>query len=1011
MNMPQRFGQYILLERLTAGGMAELFRAKIQGVGGFEKVLAIKRIHPKYSEEEKFIKMMVDEAKITVRLNHVNIAQVFDLGQIDGMYYIAMEYIDGRDLYKLLRRAQDRGTRIPIEAGVFVAHELCAGLDYAHAKKDERGRPLGIIHRDVSPQNVLISFEGQVKLVDFGIAKHAIRSRETEAGIIKGKFSYMSPEQAWGDPIDPRSDVFSTGIVLYETLTGSMVYAESDELKLLDRIRKAEIPPPRRLRADIPEELDAIVMRALQKKPDARYQTAQEFQNALARFLYTRTVGYGAQKLAALMREWFPEGPAAERAPAEERETLSLGFMSRDEFPSGTAGSLLFEGGTSEGRGDRRVKTDPGAESDEPTRIWDGRKKKGGPGGDDGDYEENSDIVDSADGYVHTGEAKRPLAAAAAARAAGSAKNPNEPMQRRQTSEYEVISADDLQEVPPSVAMAVDTEHTVVDAVNPFYEGPPPEAKRPLRRADAPPSKNAAPARESHAPHAQAPSPTKDPRATLSIGSRAAALDPSMTGTARDLSADAQRAAALAKQPMAPVDPRAAPPGSTMPGMAARDAPPWQRADEDFTNVFTPPPNTPAAAEAARQAAARGPATPSSGGEARKASSAGTAAPSLLAFDATIAPSMTPAQGGDPFAHVPPPRHAYPIAPARRGRAPLLVALAVIAAGGGAAATWLLTRDSEPTPAVVVAPPAAPAPRSDEAPPAPSIPVSPPTPPSPTAAPNPALAANPAVPAPMPAATPSPAPPAPSPSAPVAAPAPGSPGPAVAAPVPAPRAPASPTLEDKPPGVKPEPKEAPPKAERVARKDAPPMGRVLVETKPDGASVYVDGDERGEAGEWIELPAGKEYEVEVRRRGYKTVAKSVEVGDGDQRLYFTLERAKKVRRAKKKRRRAKAAVARAAPQADAPAHPAPASNAEEADPEAKPEAPAEPGFVSVNAKPWGEVHVDGRKVSDQTPLLGFKLPAGKHRVRIYFVTLQKMSAERHITVAPGKTQTVFFRAD
>ena len=447
MNMPQRFGQYILVERITAGGMAEVFRAKTVGVGGFEKMLAIKRIHPKFSEEEKFIKMMVDEAKITVRLSHVNIAQVFDLGQIDGMYYIAMEYIDGRDLYKLIKRAHERGRPLPVEAAVFVAHELCAGLDYAHQKKDEHGRPLGIIHRDVSPQNVLISFEGQVKLVDFGIAKHSIRSRETEAGIIKGKFSYMSPEQAWGDPIDHRSDVFSTGIVLYEALTGTMVYSESDELRLLDRNRKAEIPPPRRLRADIPEELDAIVMRALHKKAEGRYQTAQEFQNALARFLYTRTVGYGTTKMATLMREQFPEGSDEAKDAKVAREAKALDLMSREEFPAGSAGSLI-EPGTSAGRGDAPVKTDPGGETDEPTRVWDGRKaKQGGSGAaHDDDYEENSDIVDTLDGYeAHAGASpsRRPLAAQAAARAAARGDTgPTAPASKktgptRGTSEYE----------------------------------------------------------------------------------------------------------------------------------------------------------------------------------------------------------------------------------------------------------------------------------------------------------------------------------------------------------------------------------------------------------------------------------------------------------------------------------------------------------------------------------------------------------------------------------------------
>ena len=222
----RQFGPYRLVRQIAVGGMAEIHLAKTKGIAGFEKYVALKMIHPNFAEDEQFIQMLVDEAKIAVQLTHGNIAQTFDLGRVGETYYITMEYVDGADLYKILRRASEQDIEMPLDVCAFIAKEITSALDHAHRKRDHTGKPLGIVHRDVSPQNVLVSYAGEVKLVDFGIAKATMKARQTAVGVIKGKYYYMSPEQAWGDPIDFRSDIFSAGIVLYEMLTGQMLYLE-----------------------------------------------------------------------------------------------------------------------------------------------------------------------------------------------------------------------------------------------------------------------------------------------------------------------------------------------------------------------------------------------------------------------------------------------------------------------------------------------------------------------------------------------------------------------------------------------------------------------------------------------------------------------------------------------------------------------------------------------------------------------------------------------------------------
>ncbi|MGE0397768.1 MAG: protein kinase [Kofleriaceae bacterium] len=299
----RQFGPYRLVRQIAVGGMAEIHLAKTKGIAGFEKYVALKMIHPNFAEDEAFIQMLVDEAKIAVQLAHGNIAQTFDLGRVGDTYYITMEYVDGADLYKILRKGSEMDLEMPLDCCAFIAKEIASALDHAHRKKDHTGKPLGIVHRDVSPQNVLVSYSGEVKLVDFGIAKATMKARQTAVGVIKGKYYYMSPEQAWGDPIDFRSDIFSAGIVLYEMITGQMLYLEEDLHRLLDMARKADIAPPSKLRKGVPPQLEKIVMHALQKVPGERYQSAGDLASDLERFLHAYSPVFTAAKVSGLLRQ------------------------------------------------------------------------------------------------------------------------------------------------------------------------------------------------------------------------------------------------------------------------------------------------------------------------------------------------------------------------------------------------------------------------------------------------------------------------------------------------------------------------------------------------------------------------------------------------------------------------------------------------------------------------------------------------------------------------------------
>ncbi|HEY6879087.1 MAG TPA: serine/threonine-protein kinase [Polyangiales bacterium] len=342
MSLPRPFGAYTLLRRLAVGGMAEIYVAKTRGLGGFEKLTALKLIHAHLSADPQFVRMLIDEAKILVLLTHANIAQVFDLGCVEDRYFIAMEFVDGVDLQGLGRAADRLGKPLSVSLCCFVVAEMLNGLDYAHRKRDASGRPLGIVHRDISPQNVVVSRAGEVKLVDFGIAKTNLRAERTEVGVIKGKYGYMSPEQAWADPTDKRSDVFSAGVLLHELLTGSTLYSAKSVAELIAKVRRAEIPPPRSLRREIGEELSAIVMRALALEPSDRYQTALDMGDALREYLYRSGQAMSGARLGREVVEMLEADEKLARESIRPDETGGLRALRREEFVRNDD-SLIFK--------------------------------------------------------------------------------------------------------------------------------------------------------------------------------------------------------------------------------------------------------------------------------------------------------------------------------------------------------------------------------------------------------------------------------------------------------------------------------------------------------------------------------------------------------------------------------------------------------------------------------------------------------------------------------------------
>ncbi|MDD5308119.1 MAG: serine/threonine protein kinase [Deltaproteobacteria bacterium] len=320
MKKPIPFGKYYLLDRISVGGMAEVFKAKAFGVEGFERLIAVKRILPSIAEDEEFITMFIDEAKIAVQLTHANIAQIFDLGKVGDSFFIALEYVPGKDLRAIFDRMRKTGQSVPIPMACYLTMKVCEGLDYAHNKKDGAGRDLNLVHRDVSPQNILISYDGEVKLIDFGIAKAAGKAGKTQAGILKGKFGYMSPEQVRGLPLDRRSDLFAMGICLWELVTGERLFVGDSDFSTLEKVRNVEITPPSAYNRKIPEDLEKIILKALNKEVEDRYQSAMDLHDDLQSWMYTSGNFFARKDLAAFMCDMFREDIDREAASSEGQE-------------------------------------------------------------------------------------------------------------------------------------------------------------------------------------------------------------------------------------------------------------------------------------------------------------------------------------------------------------------------------------------------------------------------------------------------------------------------------------------------------------------------------------------------------------------------------------------------------------------------------------------------------------------------------------------------------------------
>jgi serine/threonine-protein kinase len=278
--------RYRVIERLASGGMAEVFLAESAGIEGFKKRVAIKRVLPHLSEKKRFISMFLDEARLSAHLSHSNVVQVFDIGVGDNAYFIVMEYVDGADLKGVIDYMKKTGRTMPVEAAALIAVKICEGLTYAHELRSSEGQPLHIVHRDMSPPNVLITKHGEVKIVDFGLAKASSQLEKSEAGIIKGKFSYLSPEAAQGQEVDHRTDIFAVGIILWEMLAGRRLFLGDSDFATVKQVQQAQVPKLSQINADAPPELDRILSRTLARDAAHRYGSARDLGKDLTQFLY-----------------------------------------------------------------------------------------------------------------------------------------------------------------------------------------------------------------------------------------------------------------------------------------------------------------------------------------------------------------------------------------------------------------------------------------------------------------------------------------------------------------------------------------------------------------------------------------------------------------------------------------------------------------------------------------------------------------------------------------------------
>lgn len=312
----EQFAHLQLIRKIASGGMGEVWEARDKGPHGFSKRLAVKKILPHLTEDEAFIRMFLDEGRLVAQLDHPNICQIFRMGQVSDLYYMEMEFVEGVVLTDLIDRASRRGVPIPLEHCCQIAIGVCAGLDYAHTREDEEGRSLGIIHRDVSPPNVMLSSEGYIKILDFGIAKARSRFHKTQPGLLKGKLGYVSPEQVYGQEIDLRSDVFSVGVVLWEMITSRRMFHADEELSVLKMIGEGKYKPPSMFREGLPPEFEWVVMKALAVRREERFQSCGEMQQALEDFLFRSGLPGGTRRLAQFVRQLMSDKPIDASLPS-----------------------------------------------------------------------------------------------------------------------------------------------------------------------------------------------------------------------------------------------------------------------------------------------------------------------------------------------------------------------------------------------------------------------------------------------------------------------------------------------------------------------------------------------------------------------------------------------------------------------------------------------------------------------------------------------------------------------
>lgn len=315
ISLPYSHGRYRLVERIAQGGMAEIYRAEYNGEGGFTRTLAVKRILPQWSFDPQFRKMLKDEANLLVKLQHQNIVQVFELGEDDGLFYISMEFVDGVDLRLLLQTLRLKNERLQPKFTYWIVSDVLRALGFAHSRVEPDGFSLGIVHRDISPQNILIAYHGEVKVADFGIAKGRHRGVETTVGQLKGKLAYMSPEQARGDVIDSRSDIFSVGVLFFEMLTGTKLFDGDSDMDVLRQVQEAAIPQG--WERDVAPEIRAVLRKSLKKNPDDRFQTAEEMLAALSQYVTRERCQIFGFEFAPTLEALFPK-QSAPAAPVNE---------------------------------------------------------------------------------------------------------------------------------------------------------------------------------------------------------------------------------------------------------------------------------------------------------------------------------------------------------------------------------------------------------------------------------------------------------------------------------------------------------------------------------------------------------------------------------------------------------------------------------------------------------------------------------------------------------------------